>query len=62
MEKIQNSERQLMTVKKISQLTGTSRSFLRQLMREGKLTKYQINSAVFVDFAEFERVAQPVTA
>jgi hypothetical protein len=51
----------LSTIKKLSAQTGASTSFIKQLIREGKLTRYKINSAVFVSMVEFERIAQPVT-
>lgn len=49
----------LRTVKKASIETGASLSFFRQLLREKKLKKYQINSAVYVSLSEFEQIAQP---
>ena len=50
----------LRTVKKASQETGASISFFRQLLRERKLTKYTINTAVYVSITEFEEIAQAV--
>ncbi len=55
-----NPGKNLRTVKKASQETGASVSFFRQLLREGKLTKYRINTAVYVSLTEFEELAQPV--
>jgi hypothetical protein len=55
-------ERKLVTVKMASQLTGASRSFFRQLIREHKLRKFKINTAVYVDLREFEKLAQPEVA
>jgi hypothetical protein len=54
------SQKKLRTIKKASGETGSSPSFFKQLIRENKLTKYQINSAVFIDLQEFEKIAQPV--
>ena len=53
------SEKKLRTIKKASSETGSSQSFLKQLIREGKLRKYQINTAVFIDLTEFEKIAKP---
>lgn len=49
----------LRTVKKASLETGASIAFFRQLLRERKLKKYQINSAVYVSLTEFEQIAKP---
>ncbi|MEJ7644320.1 MAG: hypothetical protein WKF87_06975 [Chryseolinea sp.] len=48
---------QLMTVRKAALLTGSSSTFFRQLMRQGKLTKYQVNSSVYMSLTEFEALA-----
>jgi hypothetical protein len=52
-----SSSKKLRTVKKASLEIGASQGFFRQLLREGKLKKYCINSAVYVDLVEFERLA-----
>lgn len=49
----------LRTIKKASQETGASESFLKQLIREGQLKRYKLNSATYISLAEFERIAQP---
>ena len=49
----------LRTVKKASQETGASISFFKQLLREGMLTRYKINSATYISLTEFEALAQP---
>lgn len=56
-----NTKKQLVTIKKASALTGSSPSFFRQLLREGKLTTHKINSATFVSLVEFEHIAKPVS-
>ena len=43
-------------LKKASELIGSSPSFFKQLIAEGKLTKYRINSAVFISLEEFENL------
>ena len=48
---------QLVTIKKASEITGSSASFFKQLLREGKLNRYKINSATFVSLLEFESLA-----
>jgi hypothetical protein len=52
----------LRTIKRASQETGASQSFFRQLIREGKLKKYSVNTAVYVSLAEFEKICQPTEA
>lgn len=52
------AEKRLVTYKKAQQETGSSTSFLKQLVREGKLTKHRINSAVFIDLNQFQSLAQ----
>lgn len=49
----------LKSIKKASQEIGCSVSFIKQLIREKKLTKFRINSAVYVSLNEFEQIAQP---
>jgi hypothetical protein len=56
-----NEGKKLTTIKKLSLDTGTSTSFIKQLIREGKLKRYRINSAVFISVNEFEQIALPVT-
>lgn len=53
-------DKRLRTVKKAAQEIGSSPSFFRQLMYEGKLTPYKINRAVFVSLTEFEEIALPI--
>lgn len=47
----------LVTIKKASEITGSSTSFFKQLIREKKLTRYKINTATFVSLIEFEYLA-----
>lgn len=54
------SDIRLRTIKKASQETGASTRFLEQLLTEGKLTRYKINSATYVSMAEFEGIAIPI--
>ncbi len=51
--------RRLRTIKKASSEIGASISFFKQLIREGKLKKYHINSAVYISLQEFESLAKP---
>jgi len=51
--------KRLVTIKKASLETGASTSFFKQLIREGKLTRYKINSATYVSLLEFEHLAKP---
>lgn len=47
----------LMTIKKASQATGASERFLKQLLYDGRLCRYKINSATYISLAEFESIA-----
>jgi len=47
----------LVTIKKASEITGSSISFFKQLIREKQLTRYKINTATFVSLIEFEYLA-----
>ena len=51
-------EKRLRTIKKAHQETGASISFLKQLLREGKLTRYKIHTATYISLTEFENLAQ----
>lgn len=53
-------EKKLVTIRKAHETTGASVSFIKQLLREGKLTRHKIHSATYVSLVEFERIAQPV--
>jgi excisionase family DNA binding protein len=50
-------DKRLMTVKKASQTTGLSRWMFYRLLKEGKLTKYYVHTAVCISLAEFEQIA-----
>lgn len=52
--------KELRTIKRAAEITGASERFLQRLLQEGKLTKYQINSAVYVSLIEFESIAKPI--
>lgn len=54
------TDKRLRTIKKAAQETGASTSFLRRLVREGKLNAYKIHSALYVSLAEFEAIATQV--
>ena len=51
----------LRTLKKANAETGASISYFKQLIREGKLTRYKINTATYVSLVEFENLAIPGT-
>jgi hypothetical protein len=53
-------DKRLVTIKKAHEITGGSISFFKQLLREGKLTRYKINSATYISLVEFEKIANPV--
>lgn len=50
-------EKALRTIKKAAEITGASTSFLTQLLEEGKLTRYKINTATYISLVEFENIA-----
>lgn len=54
-------ERNLRTVKKTCEITGASQSFIYQLLQEGQLTMYKINTATYVSLSEFDAIAKPVS-
>lgn len=47
----------LRTVKRASFETGVSQSFFRKLVREKKLKRYSINSALYISLVEFQELA-----
>lgn len=53
-------EKALRTIKKAAEITGASTSFLTQLLEEGKLTRYKINTATYISLVEFENIARPI--
>lgn len=53
--------KELRTIKKAAEVTGASERFLVQLMEEGKLTRYKINSATYINIVEFYEIAKPVS-
>jgi hypothetical protein len=48
----------LRTLKKAHAETGASISFFKQLLRQGKLNRFKINSATYIDLREFENLAK----
>lgn len=54
------TEKALRTIKKAAEVTGASERFLVQLVEEGKLTRYKINTATYISLIEFESIAKPV--
>jgi predicted HTH domain antitoxin len=51
-------EKNLVTIKRASEITGASTSFFKQLLRERKLVRYKINTATYISMSEFENIAQ----
>jgi hypothetical protein len=47
----------LRTLNKAAEETGVSRSFFKLLLKEGRLTRYGINSSVYISLKEFEKLA-----
>jgi hypothetical protein len=50
----------LRTIKKAASETGASVPFLNQLLQEGKLTRFKINTATYISMTEFESIAIPI--
>lgn len=53
-------DKKLVTIRKAHEITGASVSFIKQLLREGRLRRYKIHSATYVSLIEFEAIAEPV--
>lgn len=54
------TEKALRTIRKAAEVTGASERFFNQLLEEGKLTRYKINTATYISLVEFESIAKPV--
>ncbi len=52
-------DKQLVTIKKAHEATGSSTSFFKQLLREKMLTRYKIKSATFISLTEFNQLGKP---
>jgi hypothetical protein len=53
-------QKNLRTIKKAAAETGASTRFLVQLLEEGKLTRFKINTATYISMTEFESIATPI--
>jgi len=51
------TSKNLRTIKKACAETGASVAFLNQLLQEGKLTRFKINTATYISLEEFESIA-----
>lgn len=51
----------LVTVRRASELTGISDQFIKALLKNGKLKKRKINSAIFISMTEFELLAEEMS-
>jgi hypothetical protein len=49
----------LVRIKKAHELTGTSVSFFKKLLKENRLQRYKIDRCTYVSLVEFEKMAQP---
>lgn len=52
-----NNDLRLRTIKKAHQEVGVSTSFIKQLLKEGKLQRFKINKATYISMAQFEKIA-----
>ncbi len=58
METTTKSPQQPVTPKKASEITGASVGFINDLARAGKLTRYKINSATYIDLVQFAQLCK----
>ncbi len=49
-------------MKKICEETGSSKTFIYDLLRAKALRRYKIQDVLYISLAEFEALAQPVEA
>lgn len=54
-----HEDKKLRTIKRLHEECGISISYIKQLLRQNKLTRFKIGSATFVSLIEFEQIAQP---
>lgn len=55
-----NIDKRLTTVKLAAAKIGCSESLFRQLLREGKLTRFKMYSYTFISLAEFDSIVIPI--
>ena len=56
------SDKRLRTIKKAAEEIGTSQTFLKDLLRKGKLQRHKVPGGrrTFVSLAEFELLVSPI--
>lgn len=52
------TNRQLVNVKRAAELTGSSRSFFKKLLKNGDLQRYKVGRCTYLDFREFQQLAK----
>lgn len=55
-------EKKLRTVKKLCEETGSSKTFIYDLLKAGVIKRYKIQDVLYVSLLEFEALAKPVKA
>lgn len=55
---METTNKKLRTIKRLHEECGISISYIKQLLRTGKLTRFKIGSATYVSLTEFEQIAQ----
>lgn len=55
-------EKKLRTVKKLCAETGSSKTFIYDLLKARALRRYKIQDVLYVSLIEFEALAKPVEA
>jgi hypothetical protein len=59
-QSLNRMSKNLRTIKKAAAEIGASPRFLTQLLEEGKLTRFKINTATYISLEEFESIAIPI--
>lgn len=54
---METQDKKLRTIKRLHEECGISISYIKQLLRQGKLTRFKIGSATYVSLTEFEQLA-----
>lgn len=57
-----NTDRRLMTIKKVSLATGISKSFLYRLLQKRELRRYKVHELTCISMSELEELMTPKEA
>ena len=56
---METKNKNLVSIKKACEMTGSSYSFFKRLVRAKKLTKFKVNKCTYISMTEFEKLAEP---